>query len=236
MAKHPVISHEEWNVARRALLLKEKEFTRARDRLSAARRDLPWEKVEDYVFDGADGKRRLSDLFGGRSQLIIYHLMFNPDWNAACKSCSFWADNFDRIIIHLKARDTNLAAVSRAPIAKLQAFRQRMGWSFEWVSCGAEGAFNHDLGTYFTASDLEHAGKNYNYGSTHFGMADAPGLSVFAKDDEGGLYHTYSAYSRGLDMLNGAYHYLDIVPKGRDEDALRHPMEWVRLHDEYDAG
>ncbi len=233
MTGHHIVSREEWTAARKALLAKEKEFTKARDQLSAARRDLPWEKVEDYVFDGPSGKVRLSDLFAGRSQLVIYHLMFHPDWSAACKSCSFWADNFQNIIVHLNARDVSMAAVSRAPLQKLEAFKKRMGWTFPWVSCGTEGRFNHDLGTAFSRDELAGAGKNYNYGSTRFGGEDAPGLSVFFKDEGGSLYHTYSAYSRGLDMLNGAYHYLDIVPKGRDEAGLKYHMDWVRLHDEY---
>ena len=233
MTTHQIVSHETWNEARKALLAKEKEFTRARDQLSAARRDLPWEKVEDYVFEGPAGKIRLSDLFAGRSQLIVYHLMFNPEWNAACKSCSFWADNFQNIIVHLNARDVSMAAVSRAPISKLDAFKKRMGWTFPWVSCGTEGRFNHDLGTAFTKEELALPAKNYNYRSMRFGGEDAPGLSVFIKDADGSLYHTYSAYSRGLDMLNVAYHYLDIAPKGRDEAGLKYHMDWVRLHDEY---
>ena len=233
MAQHAVVSREEWQAARKRFLAEEKAFTKARDRLSAARRELPWERVEDYGFAGPQGTVRLSDLFRGRSQLIVYHLMFHPDWTAACKSCSFWADNFERIIVHLNARDTNLAAVSRAPIEKLDAFRRRMGWSFEWVSCGSNGAFNRDFGTVFTPEETKRPGPNYNYGSTHFGMEDAPGLSVFAKDNAGALFHSYSTYGRGLDMLNGAYHYLDIVPKGRDEDALPQHMAWLRLRDEY---
>lgn len=233
MTERAVVSHAEWLEARKRLLAEEKAFNKARDRLSAARQALPWEPVEDYSFDGPAGAVRLSDLFRGRSQLIIYHLMFHPDWNAACKSCSFWADNFERIVVHLNARDTNLAAVSRAPVAKLEAFKRRMGWSFEWVSCGAGGAFNRDLGVNFTPEATKQSGANYNYGTTHFGMEDAPGLSVFAKDEAGALFHTYSTYSRGLDMLNGAYHYLDIVPKGRDEEGLKPHMAWVRLRDEY---
>jgi predicted dithiol-disulfide oxidoreductase (DUF899 family) len=232
MTAHAVVSGDEWITARKRLLAEEKAFTQARDRLSAARRALPWERVEDYVFAGPTGAVRLSELFRGRSQLIVYHLMFHPDWSAACKSCSFWADNFERAIVHLNARDTNLAAVSRAPIEKLEAFKQRLGWSFEWVSCGAAGVFNRDLGTAFTPEETKQTGANYNYGSIHFPMEDAPGLSVFAKDEAGALYHTYSTYGRGLDMLNGAYHYLDIVPKGRDE-ATPHKMAWVRLRDEY---
>lgn len=235
MATHSVVSHDEWVAARKALLAREKEFTRARDALSVARRDLPWEEIEDYRFASASGEARLSALFAGRSQLIIYHLMFHPDWNAACKSCSFWADNFERITVHLKARDVSFAAVSRAPVEKLEAFKARMGWSFPWVSCGGEGAFNRDFGTAFTAGEIAAPDNNYNYGTIHFRGEDAPGLSVFVKDESGGLYHSYSTYARGLDMLNVAYHYLDIVPKGRDEASFSHAMSWVRLRDEYGA-
>jgi predicted dithiol-disulfide oxidoreductase (DUF899 family) len=227
------VSREEWLAKRKALLEQEKALTHARDAVSAARRELPRVRIDDYVFEGSHGSVRLSDLFRGKSQLVIYHLMFHPDWAAACKSCSFWADNFERVIVHLRARDANLAAVSRAPIAKLDAFKQRMGWSFEWVSCGADGAFNHDLGAYLTAEDLARPGNNTNYGTLRFTIADVPVISVFARDREGQLYHTYSTYARGLDMLNGAYHYLDLLPKGRDEDGLAHHMSWVRLRDEY---
>jgi predicted dithiol-disulfide oxidoreductase (DUF899 family) len=235
MTDHPVATHAEWLAARQRLLAEEKAFTKARDRLSAARRALPWEPVDDYRFDGPGGAVTLSDLFRGRSQLIVYHLMFHPDWNAACNSCSFWADNFERIVVHLNARDTNLAAVSRAPAAKLESFKRRMGWTFEWVSCGAAGGFNRDFGVSFTPEEVKQPGANYNYGSVHFGMEDAPGLSVFAKDESGKLFHTYSTYSRGLDMLNGAYHYLDILPKGRGEEGLRPNRAWLRLRDDYPA-
>jgi predicted dithiol-disulfide oxidoreductase (DUF899 family) len=233
MTTHQTVSRDQWLKARVDLLAKEKAFTKLRDQLSADRRALPWVKVEDYVFEVPSGKVQLSDLFRGKSQLIIYHLMFNPTWESACKSCSFWADNFANIIVHLNARDTNLAAVSRAPLAKIEGFKKRMGWQFEWVTCGADGAFNHDFGTALTREEIDRPDKNYNYGSTHFGGEDAPGISIFYKDADGGLYHTYSCYSRGLDMLNGAYHYLDIVPKGRDEEGLKPHMQWVRLHDEY---
>jgi len=234
MTMHQTVSRAEWIEARKNLMDKEKDFTRARDQLSAERRALPWEKIEDYVFDGPEGKTRLSDLFAGRSQLIVYHLMFHPEWTEACKSCSFWADNFANIIVHLNARDVSLAAVSRAPLAKLEAFKRRMGWNFTWVSCGADGAFNHDFGTAFTKEELAKPSNNYNYGTRRFTMEDAPGISVFVKDADGSLYHTYSTYSRGLDMLNGAYHYLDIVPKGRDEAGLSYAMAWLRLHDAYE--
>jgi len=233
MAAHDIVSRETWLAARKNLLAKEKAFTKLRDQLSEERRALPWVEIEDYVFAGVSGPVRLSDLFDGRDQLVIYHFMFHPDWNAGCKSCSFWADNFDNITVHLKARDVSMAAVSRAPIEKLTAFKQRMGWHFAFVSCGTEGKFNRDFGTALTREDLQNPAKNYNYGSMRFNIEDAPGLSVFTKDAEGRLFHTYSCYSRGLDMLNLAYHYLDIVPKGRDEKALAHHMDWVRLHDEY---
>jgi len=229
------VAREEWLVKRRALLEQEKALTHARDAVSAARRALPRVRIDDYTFEGSRGPVRLSELFHGKSQLIIYHLMFDPDWQAACKSCSFWADNFERVIVHLRARDANLAAVSRAPIDKLDAFKRRMGWSFEWVSCGADGVFNHDFGAYLTPEDLARPGNNSNYGTRRFTIADVPVISVFARDADGSLYHTYSTYSRGLDMLNGAYHYLDLLPKGRDEDKLPYHMDWVRLRDEYPA-
>jgi predicted dithiol-disulfide oxidoreductase (DUF899 family) len=227
------VSREEWLAERTALLEKERAFTHARDALSAARRQLPRVRIEDYTFEGSNGPVRLSELFRGKSQLIIFHFMFNPDWSAGCKSCSFWADNFERIVVHLRARDANLAAVSRAPITKLEAFKRRMGWTFEWVSCGASGEFNHDFGAYLTPEDLARPGNNTNYGTRRFTIADVPVISVFARDGDGSLYHTYSTYSRGLDMLNGAYHYLDLLPKGRDEDALPYHMDWLRLRDEY---
>ena len=225
-----IVSADQWLAARRALLEQEKEFTRARDALSAARRALPWEKVEhDYVFEGARGSMTLGDLFRGRGQLIVYHFMFGPDWEAGCKSCSFWADNFDRIVVHLRARDTNLVAISRAPCERLAAYRERMGWSFEWVS-SLGNSFNRDFAVSFPEHETQ--GKNYNFGTQHFGGEEAPGISVFARDGSA-IYHTYSTYARGLDMLNGAYHLLDLVPKGRDEAGLSFTMEWVRRHDEY---
>ena len=225
-----IVSADQWLAARRALLAREKEFTRARDALSAARRALPWEKVEtDYVFEGARGSVTLADLFRGRGQLIVYHFMFGPDWAAGCKSCSFWADNFDRIVVHLNARDTNLVAVSRAPYERLAAYRERMGWSFEWVS-SLGNAFNRDFAVSFPEHETQ--GNNYNFGTQHFGGVEAPGISVFVRDGAA-ICHTYSTYARGLDMLNGAYHLLDLVPKGRDEAGLSFTMEWVRRHDEY---
>lgn len=233
MPQHQVVSRNEWLDARRGLLAKEKAFTRARDALSAERRALPWVRVEkDYLFDGVGGTRSLGDLFAGRSQLIVYHFMYHPDWEAGCKSCSFWADNFNAVIVHLNQREVSMAAVSRAPLAKLLAFRRRMGWTFEWLS-SERSDFNRDFAVSFTPEELERKDNNYNFGTRHFGGPEAPGLSVFYKDAGGSIYHTYSCYARGLDILNTAYHHLDLTPKGRDEDGLPYPMAWVRLHDEY---
>jgi predicted dithiol-disulfide oxidoreductase (DUF899 family) len=231
---HQVVSHEEWLTARKALLEREKEFTRLRDELSAARRELPWEPVaKDYVFDGPQGKQKLSDLFDGRSQLIVYHFMYAPDWDAGCKSCSFWADNFNGIDVHLNHRDVTFVAVSRAPLAKLQAYAKRMGWSFPWFSSHGSD-FNFDYQASFTPEQLAAGEAVYNYTKQKNTISDQVGISVFSKDERGAVFHTYSCYSRGVDMLNGAYHWLDLVPKGRDEAGLKFTMEWVRRHDEYD--
>jgi predicted dithiol-disulfide oxidoreductase (DUF899 family) len=231
MSEHQVVNADEWFVARKELLAREKEFTRLRDELSRRRRELPWEPVEkEYVFEGADGRRMLSELFDGRSQLVVYHFMFAPDWDEGCKSCSFWADNFDPNVVHLKARDVTLVAVSRAPYRKLAAYRDRMGWTFPWFSSSGSD-FNADFGVAFTAGEQERAGA-YNYGSLTPHGADREGASVFAKAADGRVFHTYSTYSRGIDLLNAAYNYLDLVPKGRGEDDGR-PQSWVRRHDEY---
>jgi predicted dithiol-disulfide oxidoreductase (DUF899 family) len=232
MTAHPVVSQDQWLAARRVLLDKEKAFTRQRDALAAERRALPWVKVEqDYAFTGPDGELRLSDLFAGHSQLIVYHFMFHPDWEAGCKSCSFWADGFNPIVVHLNQRDVAFAAVSRAPYAQLAAFKRRMSWSFPWVS--SEGTtFNRDFAVSFTPEELAREDNNYNFGTRRFGGPEAPGLSVFARDG-GAIYRTYACYARGLDAFNSAYQYLDLVPKGRDEDALPYPMAWVRLRDAY---
>jgi predicted dithiol-disulfide oxidoreductase (DUF899 family) len=234
MTMHQTASKQDWIAARVALLAKEKAFTRARDELSAARRALPWEKVEtDYVFEGANGPVSFAELFGGKSQLIVYHFMFGPDWEAGCKSCSFWADNFARIGVHLNHRDTNLVLVSRAPYPRLAAYKERMGWSLDWVS-SLGNSFNHDYAVSFTKDDLAKPDNNYNYGTRKFGMEEAPGVSVFAREGDA-IFHTYSTYARGLDMLNGAYHLLDLLPKGRDEEGLSYGMEWLRRRDEYEA-
>ena len=234
MQNHKVVSQDDWLVARRELLRKEKEFTHARDQLSQQRRALPWERVEkQYVFDGPAGQESLSQLFDGRSQLIVYHFMYGPSWNEGCKSCSFWADNFNGIIVHLKHRDVTMVAVSKAPLPQLQAFKQRMGWSFRWVS-SFDCDFNEDYHVSFAPEQMEKGEVYYNYKKGSFPSEEAPGISVFCKDNDGNIFHTYSCYARGLDMLNGAYHYLDLVPKGRDEAELPYTMAWLRLHDEYD--
>jgi predicted dithiol-disulfide oxidoreductase (DUF899 family) len=233
MTDHAIVSEEEWIEARKALLAKEKEFTRGRDALSQARRDLPWVKVrKDYVFDTTEGRKSLADLFEGRSQLVVYHFMFGPDWEKPCKSCSFWADNFNGIGEHLKARDVSFAAISRAPLAKLTATAKRLGWKFKWVS-SAESDFNFDFGVSFTKEAINSGEITYNFGRHKAFGDEMPGISVLFKDKDGTIYRTYSCYSRGLDMMNGAYQFLDLVPKGRDENGLPHTMAWVRLHDEY---
>ena len=231
IGKHKVVSHAEWLEARQQLLLREKAFSRRRDEISRLQRDLPWERVEkEYVFKGADGPRALKDLFAGCSQLIVYHFMFAPDWDEGCKHCSFWADSFNPNVVHLKARDVSLVAISRAPYPKLEAYEKRMGWSFDWLS-SADTDFNFDYGASFTSEEQASEGF-YNY-TTHLQPdSDVVGVSVFYQDDSGNLFHTYSTYARGVDLFNTAYNYLDIVPGGRDEEG-RHPQYWVRRHDEY---
>jgi len=232
MKQNPVVSAEAWIAARQRLLAKEKEFTRLRDQLSRERRELPWAKVDKpYVFETPTGKQTLPELFGGRSQLAVYHFMFGPTWEQACKSCSFWADNFNGVVVHLEHRDVTLVAVSRAPLEKIEAYRKRMGWGFKWVS-SFESDFNRDFHVSFTPEEMKDT-VEYNYTRQKFPSDEAAGISVFYRDPAGNVFHTYSCYSRGLDMLNGAYHYLDIVPKGRDEDGLPHTMAWLKRHDEY---
>jgi predicted dithiol-disulfide oxidoreductase (DUF899 family) len=231
---HQVVSQEEWIEARKQHLAREKEFTRLRDQLSAERRALPWVKVDkEYVFEGPDGKATLADLFDGRSQLIVYHFMLGPDWEEGCKSCSYWADNLQGIDVHLAARDVTLMTVSSAPLERIETFKARMGWTHKWLS-SAGSDFNHDYHVTFSPEELERGDIYYNYRWIRSSLTERPGISVFHKAADGTIYHTYSCYSRGLDMLNGAYHYLDLAPKGRDE-AGPHAMSWVRLHDSYGA-
>jgi len=223
-----VVDHDQWLQARAELLDREKEFTRARDSMTSERQALPWEAVEKtYVFDGPSGTETLADLFDGRSQLVVYHFMFAPEDETGCKSCSFWADNFNPNVVHLNARDVSFAAISRAPFEKLAAYQDRMGWDFHWVSSFGTD-FNFDYGVSFTPERQDEA--VYNYGTLAPSNDEREGVSVFAKDD-GSIFHTYSAYARGIDLLNTAYNYLDIVPKGRDEGGRS--QYWVRRHDEY---
>jgi predicted dithiol-disulfide oxidoreductase (DUF899 family) len=232
---HKVVSSAEWNTARKQLLTEEKEFNRLRDQLSQRRRDLPWEAVKkEYSFEGPNGKRSLAELFDGRSQLIVYHFMFAPDWEEGCKSCSFWADNFNGIDVHLNHRDVSFLAISRAPLPKLQSYAKRMGWNFPWYSSSGSD-FNFDYQVSFTPQQIAAGDAVYNYATLQYKMSDLVGISVFAKNEAGEVFHTYSTYSRGLDMLNGAYHYLDLVPNGRDEGALKFTMEWLRRHDQYES-
>ena len=231
MSDHKVVSAEEWVEARRALLAKEKEFTRARDALSEERRNLPWVAVhEEYTFEGAAGRQTLSELFEGRSQLVVYHFMFDPSWAAGCKHCSFWADNFDPIVVHLQQRDVSMVAVSHAPFDKLAAYQKRMGWAFKWLSSNGT-SFNFDYRVAFSRAEVDAKRADYNFTLQDPSATEREGVSVFYKDDAGAIFRTYSAYARGIDMLNTAYHYLDLVPKGRDE-GTRGPY-WVRRHDEY---
>lgn len=234
MQNHSIVSHDQWLAARREHLAKEKEFTRLRDELSAERRALPWERVEkEYIFDGPQGKQSLADLFGDKRQLIVYHFMFGPDWEEGCPSCSFWADNFNGIGVHLAHRDTALVAISRAPVARLEAYRQRMGWGFPWLS-SLHNDFNFDYQVSFSPDPAKQGEYIYNYRKGEFGGEESPGISVFYRDEDGAIYHTYSAYARGLDMMNTAYHYLDLTPKGRDEAGLPWTMAWLRRHDQYE--
>jgi predicted dithiol-disulfide oxidoreductase (DUF899 family) len=233
MQAHKIVSREQWIEARKALMAREKALTQAREALSEQRRSLPWVKVDkDYVFDGPHGKVALADLFKGRPQLVVQHVMFAPEWDAACKSCSFWADGFERMVPHLAARDTTMAAVSRAPVAKLEAFKTRMGWTFDWVSSG-NNDFNGDYGVTFTRGEIDTGKPLYNFGTTPIYGEELPGISVFYREQDGTVFHTYSTFARGLDMMNAAYQYLDLTPLGRHEDGLSFPMEWVRLRDRY---
>ena len=226
-----VVSREEWLAARRELLAAEKELTRARDELSRRRRELPWVKVEKrYEFQSPNGKESLADLFDGRSQLLLYHFMFGPDWDAGCKHCSFWADNFDRIIVHLNHRDVTMVAASRAPWGKLEKYKKRMSWNFKWVSSGNTD-FNFDYHVSFTPEEEAKKKAFFNYKIQDPESSDREGASVFFKDAKGNVFHTYSTYARGIDMVNAAYHYLDLVPKGRDEG--KSGPSWLCRHDEY---
>jgi predicted dithiol-disulfide oxidoreductase (DUF899 family) len=231
---HKVVPEAEWVEAHTAFLAKEKELTRLRDELSRQRRELPWVNVaKEYMFDGPQGKRMLAELFEGRSQLIVYHFMFGPEWPEGCPSCSMAGDHMNSTLVHLVQRDVTLVAVSRAPLDKIQAFQKRMGWSFPWVSSYGTD-FNRDYHVSFNKEEMANSKTYYNFGTRDFPADEAPGLSVFYKDTNGDVFHTYSSYARGPEWLLGAYSYLDLVPKGRDEGKLPFPMAWVRHHDRYE--
>jgi predicted dithiol-disulfide oxidoreductase (DUF899 family) len=231
---HKVVSRGEWLEARKAHLAKEKTLTRQRDALVQERRELPWERVEkEYVFETPHGKKTLAELFDGKSQLLVYHFMFGPEWEQGCPSCSMVADTVDGSIVHVTQRDTAFAVISRAPMSKIAAFKERMGWSFLWVSSFGSD-FNYDFAVTFMPEQLAN-GKPYNFGTSGFPADEAPGVSVFYKDEKGNVFHTYSSFGRGVEGLLGVYTLLDMVPKGRDEDALPYSMAWVRHHDRYEA-
>ena len=235
MQPHKIVSHDEWIAARKAYLLEEKAFSKARDELSKKRRELPWEKVEkNYVFDGPNGKETLADLFGGKSQLIVYHFMLGPGWEAGCPSCSLIADHFDGAVVHLAQRDIAFVAVSRAPLAEIEKFKARMGWRFKWVSSFGTD-FNADYQVSVTPQEKASGQVLYNYELIKsFPSDERPGASVFCKSESGEVFHTYSTYGRGLDILIGAYNLIDLAPKGRDESGLAFSMAWVRHHDRYE--
>jgi len=234
MIAHEIVEHDDWLAARQGFLTKEKEFTRLRDELSRERRELPWEHVrKEYAFESDRGRETLGELFGKHNQLIVYHFMYAPDWEIGCRSCSFWADNFNGIVPHLNARNLSLVAVSRAPLQKLQAQARRFGWTFKWVS-SLGNDFNYDYNVSFRPETLERNAALYNYSPRKLDSTEMPGISAFFRDGDQ-VYHSYSTYARGLDMLNTAYHYLDIAPQGRDEEGLAFPMQWVKHRIAYET-
>ena len=233
LVSHPVVTRDRWLAQRKALLAKEKELTRQRDHVASERRALPWVKLEqDYVFDTTQGSRRLSELFQGRRQLLVQHFMLGPGWEQGCKSCSFMADHLDGIAIHLAQRDIAWLAVSRAPLVEIERFRQRMGWKFDWVSSHGND-FNRDFHVSFTPEEQARGEVFYNFHMTPFPQQEAPGISCFWRDDDGQVFHTYSTFGRGVEVMMGAYQLIDLTPRGRDEQGLAYGMEWVRHHDRY---
>lgn len=236
MITHTIVSQDKWLEARRDLLAAEKDLTRRSDQLAQLRRQLPWVKVEkDYVFEGPDGHQRLSDLFAGRRQLMVQHFMLAPGWEAGCKSCSYMADHADGMIPHLAQRDTAFVAISRAPYEEIIRFKRRMGWKFKWLSSNGT-SFNYDFRVSFTPDEVAKGGINYNYGEWPSEGEEWPGVSVFFKDEAGDVFHTYSTYGRGVEVMMGTYRMLDLTPKGRDEQDQAFTMAWVRHHDRYEAG
>jgi predicted dithiol-disulfide oxidoreductase (DUF899 family) len=232
---HRVVSRDQWVAERKTLLAREKELTRLRDRIARERRALPWVRIDkDYVFDAPGGPRRLADLFDGRRQLLVQHFMLAPGWEQGCPSCSFMADHADGMTVHLAHRDVTFVAISRAPLAEIERFRQRMGWQFTWVSSNGTD-FNYDFRVSFTPEEVIRGNLDYNYGEWPMSSEEWPGISAFYKDDAGNVFHTYSTYGRGVEVMMGTYNMLDLMPKGRDERDVDHKMEWVRHHDRYEA-
>jgi len=230
--EHKVVSPKEWLFARKKFLVKEKKLTKLRDQLAKERRALPWEKVEqNYLFDGPEGKETLADLFGDKSQLVVWHFMLGKDWKEGCEGCSFWADSFNGNIVHMAAKDITMIAVSRAPMKKIEAYKKRMGWSFKWVS-SQSNSFNVDYRVSSTPEEFRKGKGYYNYETVPFTFDEMPGASAFYKDDKGDVYHTYSTFGRGMDPLNAGYQYIDLTAKGRNEPA-KNPSHWVRRHDQY---
>lgn len=234
MTTHTIVSQDQWLEARRDLLAAEKDLSRRGDQVAQLRRQLPWVKIEkDYVFEGPDGHQSLSELFQGRRQLLVQHFMLAPGAEEGCKSCSYMADHSDGMIPHLEQRDTTFVAISRAPYAEIVRFKRRMGWKFKWLSSNGT-SFNYDFRVSFTPDEAAKGSQAYNYGSSPYGKEELPGVSAFFKDDKGDVFHTYSTYGRGVDVMMGTYRMLDLTPKGRDEEGLAHPMAWVRHHDRYE--
>jgi len=232
---HRVVPVGEWIEARRALMEREKELTRAHDRMLEERRALPWMRVEkEYRFDTPAGSRTLAELFGPHTNLIVYHFMFDPAWDEGCPHCSFWADNFNGIPVHVAQRDAGFTAVSRAPLSKIEAFRARMGWSFDWASSYGSD-FNFDFGASFHEEDMRAGRALYNFAPYREGPTEREGISVFHRNDGGEIFRTYTANARGIDIVNGAYQFIDMLPRGRDEAGHEFTQYWVRHHDRYGA-
>jgi predicted dithiol-disulfide oxidoreductase (DUF899 family) len=230
---HPVVSRERWLAERSKLLAREKELSRLQDRIASERRALPWVRIDqDYVFDAPGGQRTLADLFEGRSQLLVQHFMFGPGWEQGCPSCSFMADHSDGMRVHLAQRDVTLVAVSRAPLEQIARFRRRMGWQFPWVSSHGS-TFNNDFGVSFKPEERAKGEVLYNYAMRPFPSEEAPGVSAFYRNEAGEVFHTYSTYGRGVEVMMGTYPMLDLTPRGRDENPA-FTMDWVRHHDRYE--
>ncbi len=237
MMHNRIVTRDEWLAARKAHLAKEKELTRLRDRLSAERRELPWVKIDkSYLFEGPNGTEMLADLFDGRSQLIIKHFMLGPGWKEGCVGCSFEVDHIEGALVHLEHHDVSYVVVSRAPLPEIEAFKKRMGWRFKWVSSYGSD-FNYDFHVSFKPEEIEKGEASYNYEVRKVGIDELSGRSVFYKDANGDVFHTYSSYARGGDLMLGTYNILDLMPKGRNETGPNHNLtDWVRHHDRYDIG